>query len=48
MVSARRERANFIIAADFLSTHDCDLSLPEKLFPIGEQIIEYIPEKARV
>ncbi len=44
MVSARRERPNFIIGADFLSAHDCDLSLREKLFPIGEQKIECIPE----
>ncbi len=31
-----------------MSTHDCDLSLCEKLFLIGEQKIECIPEKARV
>ncbi len=48
MVSAQRERPNFIIGADFLSAHDCDLSLREKLFLIGEQKIECIPEKARV
>ncbi len=48
MVSARKERPNFIIGADFLSAHDCDLSLREKLFLIGEQKIECIPEKARV
>ncbi len=48
MVSARRERPNFTIGADFLSAHDCDLSLREKLFLIGEQKIECIPEKARV
>ncbi len=48
MVSARRERPNFIIGANFLSAHDCDLSLREKLFLLGEQKIECIPEKARV
>ncbi len=48
LVSARRERPNFIIGANFLSAHDCDLSLSEKLFLIGEQKIECIPEKARV
>ncbi len=48
MVRARRERPNFIIGADYLSTHDCDLSLREKLFLIEEQKIECIPEKARV
>ncbi len=31
-----------------MSAHDCDLSLHEKLFLIGEQKIECIPEKARV
>ncbi len=40
MVSARRERPNFIIGVDFLSAHDCDLSLCEKLFLIGEQKID--------
>ncbi len=48
MFSAQRERPNFIIGADFLSAHDCDLSLHEKLFLIGEQKIECIREKARV
>ncbi len=48
MVSARRERPNFIIGANFLSSHDCDLSLCENFFLIGEQKIECIPEKARV
>ncbi len=37
MVRAWRERPNFIIGADYLSTHDCDLSLREKLFLIEEQ-----------
>ncbi len=48
MASACRERPNFTIGADFLSTHDCDLSLCQKLFLIGEQKLECIPEKARV
>ncbi len=32
VVSTRNERPNFIIGADFLATHDCDLSLRQKLF----------------
>ena len=36
MVSAWIERPNFIIGADCLSARDCDLSLREKLFLIGE------------
>ncbi len=49
MVSARKKkRPNFIIGAEFLSAHDCDLSLRGKLFLIGKQKIECIPEKARV
>ncbi len=48
MVSACREKPNFISGANFLSTHDCDLSLHEKLFLIGEQKIECITAKARV
>ncbi len=35
VVSARKERSNFIIGADFLSSHDCDLSLRQKLFTVG-------------
>ncbi len=31
-----------------MSAYDCDLSLREKLFLVGEQKIECIPEKARV
>ncbi len=45
MVSARRGRPNFIIRADFLSTHDYELSLHQKLFLIGEQKIECIPKR---
>ncbi len=36
VVSARRARSNFIIGADFLTTHNCDPSLCQKLFTIGE------------
>ncbi len=46
MVSAGKESSNFIIRSDFLSTHDCDLSLRQKLFLIGEQKTDCIPEKA--
>ena len=35
VVSVRKERANFIIGGDFLSAHDCDLSLRQKLFTVG-------------
>ncbi len=35
VVSARKERPSFIIGADFLSAHDCDLSLRQKLFTVG-------------
>ncbi len=45
MISACRERPNFIIGADFLSTHDCDLSLRENLFLIEEKKMECTPEK---
>ena len=38
VVSARKERPNFIIGADFLFTHDCDLSLKQKLFTVGETV----------
>ncbi len=36
VVSARKERPNFIIGADFLGAHNCDLSLCQKLFTIRE------------
>ncbi len=35
MVSARKERPNFIIWADFLATHNCDMSLRHKIFTVG-------------
>ncbi len=47
VVSARRERSNFIIGADFLAAHNCDLSLLQKLFTIGKQEIQCIPENMR-
>ncbi len=47
VVSARKERPNFIIGADFLAVHNCDLSLRQKLFTIGEQKIQCIPENIR-
>ncbi len=48
VVSARKERPNFIIGADFLAAHDCDLSLRQKLFTVGEHKVECIPEQVRV
>ena len=47
VVSARKERPNFIIGADFMAAHNCDLSLRQKLFTIGEQKIQCIPENIR-
>ncbi len=47
VVSARRERPNFIIGADFLAAHRCDLSLRQKLFTIGKKEIQCIPENIR-
>ncbi len=44
VVSAHREPPNFIIGADFLGTHNCDLSLHYKLFMIGEQQVKCTPE----
>ena len=44
VVSARKERPNFIIGADFLSTHDCDLSLRQKLFIVGQDSVWCLPE----
>ncbi len=47
VVSARKERHNFIISADFLSTHDCDLSLRQKLFTVGQNSVRWLPERVR-
>ena len=44
IVSARRERPNFIIGANFLAAHNCDLSLHKNIFTIGEQGVHCIPE----
>ncbi len=46
-VRARKERPNFVIGADFLAAHNCDLSLRQKLFTIGEQKVQCIPENIR-
>ncbi len=43
VVSARKERPNFIIGADFLSAHDCDLSLRQKLFTVGRDSVWCLP-----
>ncbi len=47
VVSAWRESPDFIIGADFLAAHNCDLSLCQKLFNIGKQEIQCIPENIR-
>ncbi len=44
VVSAWRERPNFIIGAKFLATNSCELSLHQKLFTIGEYEMQCIPE----
>ncbi len=46
-VSTRIERPNFIIGADFLGVHNCDLSLCQKLFTIGEQQVRCVPERTK-
>ncbi len=46
-VSARKERPNFIIEADFLAAHNSELSLCQKLLMIGEQSIQCFPEYIR-
>ncbi len=47
MVSARRERPKFIIRADFLGAHNCDLSLHQKLFTIRVHQVNCMPERAK-
>ncbi len=49
VASARRKRPNFIIGAVlvFLAAHNCDLSLHQKLFTVGKQEIQCIPESIR-
>ena len=47
VVSARKERPNFIIGADFLSTHDCDLSTRQKLFTVRRDSVRCLPERVR-
>ncbi len=44
VVSARKERCSIIIEAGFLTAHDYDLSLRQKLFTVGEHKVECIPE----
>ncbi len=39
-----KERPNFFIGADFLATQDCELSLRHKLFIVGRDSVECIPE----
>ncbi len=47
VVSAKKERPKFIIGADFLSAHDCDLSLRQKLFTVGRNSVQCLPERVR-
>ncbi len=46
VVSARKERPNFIIGADFLAAHDCDLSLRHNLFTVGAAVLS-VSQSAR-
>ncbi len=48
VVSARKEKANFIIGVDFFAANDGDLSLQQKLFTLGEHKVECSPEWVRV
>ncbi len=47
VVSAWRERANIIIGANFLSPHNCELPLWQRLFTTGKHEVQYIPEGVR-
>ncbi len=47
VVSARKDRPNCIIGADFLATHDCDLSLRQNLFTVGRDSIRGLLERVR-
>ncbi len=47
VVNARKKRPNFIIGADFLAAHNWDLSLRPKLFSVGGQVVQCIPEGVR-
>ncbi len=47
VVSAREEKPNIIIGADFLVAHNCDLLLRQKLGTIGEHKFECIPEQVK-
>ncbi len=42
------ERLNFIPGVVFPDAHDCDLSLQQKFFTVGEHKVECIPERVRV
>ncbi len=42
-ISARRERPNLIVSADFLAAHNCDLSIHQKLFTIGNDKYSVYP-----
>ncbi len=44
VVSARKEKSNFIIGADIWAVHDCYVLLGQKPFTVGEHQVECIPE----
>ena len=44
VASARKERLNFIIGADFLTVDVCDISFMQKIFTMGERKLEFIPK----
>ncbi len=47
VVSAWKESPNFIVGADFLAAHDCDLSLRQELFTVGQDSVCCLPERVR-
>ncbi len=47
VANARKERPNFIIGADFLAAHDCDLLLRHKLFTVGRDSVQCVPKWVR-
>ena len=47
VVSARKERPNFFIGAEFLAAHDCYLSLRQKLFTVGRNSVRCLSERVK-
>ncbi len=47
VISAMKERPNFIIEADFLAARDCYLLLRQKPFTVGRNSVRCLPERVR-